>query len=158
MNKRNLVSTAALVVLVGVYAFFFTSWFKPKKIEIFHTSRVGLNVARMPRVKAANENTMVIQFGLDRAYPLTEIKVVPLEQWKTNPGVLPVWHLISDSNSVPTKGFPYGVAVRGMKPSFGTDWAKPLEPNVTYRIFLEAGSTKGQHDFVAVPKPKPAGK
>jgi hypothetical protein len=153
MNIRNVVSISVLVAMIGIYVFFFTDWFKPKKIEIFHTSRSTATLRLGPRVKAGNENTRVIQFGLNGSYQLTEIKVVPLEQWKTNPSVLPVWHLITDSNSIPIKGFPYGQAIRGMKPAVGTQWPKPLETNVTYRMFITAGSLKGQHDFVPVPRP-----
>src|SRR3954465_10964228 len=139
MNKRNLISIAALVAVVAVYLIFFTDWFKPKKIEIFHTARVAANMRMGPRVKAGAGNTRLIQFGLGGTFQLTEIKVVPLEQWKTNPATLPVWHLVSDSNSIPVKTFPYGVALRGMKPAVGAMWPKPLETNMTYRLFLSAG-------------------
>ena len=96
---------------------------------------------------------MMVLFGLNGAYKLTEVKVVPLDEWKTNPAALPMWHLISDSNSVPVKEFPYGVAIRGMKPAVGKEWPLPLETNETYRIFVAAGSLKGWHDFTALPKP-----
>jgi len=150
--KRNLIAITTLVVLVGVYIFFFTDWFKPKRIEIFHTARMTPGLRVGPRVKAAAENTRVIQFGLGGTFRLTEIKVVVLDQWKTNPSVLPVWHLVSDSNSVPVKTFRYGQAIGGMHPAVGAVWPKPLETNVTYRLFMSSGSIKGQHDFTAVPK------
>ena len=150
--KRNLIGIAALVVLVGVYVVFFTDWLKPKKIEIFHTSRSSQTFRVGPRVKAGAENTRVIQFGLSGTFRLTEIKVVALEQWKTNRFTLPVWHLVSDSNSIPIKTFPYGQNIRGMKPAVGSIWPKPLETNMTYRIFISAGSIKGEHDFTTIPK------
>lgn len=151
MKKKNLISLTALVVLVAAYAIFFTNWFKPRRIEIFHASRAMVRGGA--RVKAGNANTRIVLFGLDGAYKLTDVKVVPLDELKTNPFALPVWHLVSDSNSVPIKEFPYGVAIRGMKPMIGREWPKPLETNETYRIFVAAGSVKGQHDFTALPKP-----
>jgi len=150
MNKKTFISLAVLIVLVAAYAYFFTSWFQPRRIEIFHASRSVLRGGA--RVKAGNANTMMVLFGLNGAYKLTEVKVVPLDEWKTNPVALPVWHLISDSNSVPVKEFPYGVAIRGMKPAVGKEWPQPLETNETYRIFIAAGSLKGWHDFTALPK------
>lgn len=151
MNNRNLIGSVVLVVLVGVYVVFFTDWFKPKKIDIFHTSR-SASLRLGPRVKAGAENTRVIQFGLGGTFRLTEIKVVALDQWKTNSSVLPVWHLVSDSNSIPIKTFPYGQNIRGMHPAVGSIWPKPLETNMTYRMFLSAGTLKGEHDFTAMPK------
>jgi len=151
MNKKNLISLAVLFVLVAAYAYFFTDWFKPRRIEIFHASRMIMRGGA--RVKAGNANTMMVLFGLNGAYKLTEVKVIPLDELKTNSLALPVWHLVSDSNSVPIKEFAYGVMIRGMKPAIGKEWPKPLETNETYRIFVAAGSVKGQHDFTALPKP-----
>jgi len=61
--------------------------------------------------------------------------------------VSPVWHLISDSNSVPVKVFSYGQGIRGMKPAVAGSRAQPLETNVAYRLLVTAGKAKGQHDF-----------
>jgi hypothetical protein len=152
VNKKSLISLVVLIVLVTAYAYFFTNWFQPRRIEIFHASRSVLRGG--PRVKAGNANTMMVLFGLNGSYKLTEVKVVPLDELKTNATALPVWHLISDSNSIPIKEFPYGVAIRGMHPLIGNEFPKPLETNRTYRIFVAAGSLKGQHDFTALPKPE----
>lgn len=151
VKKKNFILLAVLVVLVAAYAYFFTNWFQPKRIEVFSVSRTVMRGG--PRVKAGNANTMMVLFGLNDRYKLTEIKVVPLDELKTNPLALPVWHLVSDSNSVPVKEFPYGVAIRGMRPLVGNEFPNPLEANQTYRIFVVAGTLKGQHDFTALPKP-----
>ncbi len=95
-------------------------------------------------------------FGLDRYYRLTDVKVVPLAEWQTNHSVLPLWHLVSDSKSAPTKFFFYGQDIDGMKPFLPGTQPKPLETNVVYRLFLSAGSVNGQHDFQIGGKPPTA--
>jgi len=152
MNKKNVLLLVTVVVLGAAYVYFFTDWFRPKHIEIFHTSRAVPGGRLGARVRAGNANTAVVQFGLDNTYRLTEITVLSLDELKTNPTALPMWHLISDSNSVPIKNFPYGVAVAGMKPAVGNEWPQPLDPNVHYRIVVAAGSRTGQHDFLTLPK------
>lgn len=152
MSRKNWIFIVVLAALAGVYVVFFTDWFRPRTIEIFHTSRFSVT-PRGGRVKAANADTEVVLFGLGQRYRLTDLKVVPLAEWQTNHEVLPMWHLISDSNSVPVKSFPYGAMIRGMKPAVARQWPKPLEPNVTYRLFVTAGSATGRHDFTTVAKP-----
>jgi hypothetical protein len=44
------------------------------------------------------------------------------------------------------------VAIRGMKPLVAKIRPEPLATNVTYRLFLTAGTVKGQHDFSPPPK------
>jgi len=135
-----------LIGLAGVYIFYFTDWFKPKIIHISHTirSRFGNNVA-------GNSATVPITFSLEPQCKPTEIKVVPLAAWQTNQNVLPVWHLIASSNSVPIKLFAYGQHIRGMKPEVPDSRPELLQPDVTYRLFVTAGSAKGQHDFEVKP-------
>jgi hypothetical protein len=157
MAKKQWILALAAVLLAGIYVCFFTGWFKPQTIHIFHVAR-SLQKARIgARVAAGSQNTDIVTFGFDSRYQLTEIKVVRLSEWQTNRLAQPLWHLISDSNSVPVKTFPYGIALRGMKPAVARTWPQPLETNVTYRLFVSAGSVKGQHDFSAPPK-KPAAK
>jgi hypothetical protein len=141
MSKKNVLLVVFAVALAAVYAIWFTDWFKPKTIHIFHTSR---NLR--PRLQLGNAMPP-LTFGLDHAYKLTEIKVVPLAEFQTNAHVLPLWHLISDSNSVPVKLFPYGLRIGHMRPAVAGKRADPLQTNVAYRIFISAGKTKGQHDF-----------
>jgi len=153
MDKKSWFLIGFVILLAGVYAWFFTNWFKPKTIHIFHMARPPTNAKVGVRVAEGNKDTAIVTFGFDRPYRLTEIKVVRLADWQTNRWTEPVWHLISDSNSVPVKMFPYGLALRGMQPAIAKAWPQPLEPNVTYRLFVSAGSLKGQHDFIPPPKP-----
>jgi hypothetical protein len=94
-----------------------------------------------------------VVFGLDQNYRLTEIKVVPLAEWQINQSVLPLWHLVSSSESAPIKFFLYGQNIDDMKPFMPGMQPKPLETNVVYRLFLSAGPVKGQHDFEIGGKP-----
>ncbi|HEY2083585.1 MAG TPA: hypothetical protein VGI88_12445, partial [Verrucomicrobiae bacterium] len=60
---------------------------------------------------------------------------------------LPAWELKSDSNSVPTKLFSYGDRIHGMKPIVSNARPDPLIPGETYRLIIEVGSHKTEHDF-----------
>ena len=152
MATKQSILALVVVLLAGIYVYFFTDWFKPRTIHIFHVVRLQSKGRVAPRVAAGSQNTDIVTFGFDARYQLTEIKVVSLSEWQTNRFAQPLWHLISDSNSVPVKTFPYGIALRGMKPAVARTWPQPLETNVTYRLFVSAGSVKGQHDFSAPPK------
>jgi hypothetical protein len=61
---------------------------------------------------------------------------------------MPIWHLVSNSNSVPIKDFTYGMAIKGMQPKIKGAVADPLVPGMAYRLFVEAGEIKLTHDFV----------
>jgi hypothetical protein len=145
MTKKNWFLIIALLVLSTVYACCFTDWFKTKVIVIRHTSRM---IRQRP---GDSPDTVPVLFGLNNLYRLTEIKVVPLLAWQTNQNSMPVWHLISDSNSVPIKGFSYGQRIKGMRPALPGTQPEPLEPAVTYHLILAAGKIKGEHDFEAKP-------
>lgn len=149
MNKKNWVLIIILLALAGSYVCFFTTWFRPQTIEIFHVSRSNRAAAN---AKTPPPITVPVTFGLTHIQRLTMIKVVPLSALATNKFPQPVWHLVSVSNSVPLKSFVYGQNIGGMKAAIAGSRPVPLEPGVTYRLFVEAGAIKGQHDFV----PKPA--
>ena len=157
MTKKQCLLVGFLLVLAGVYAACFTTWFKPRAILIHHTSRLNRPNAR-PRagVAAASVEIQPVTFGFDDPLKLTEIKVVRLDEWQTNHHALPLWHLVSDSNSIPMTDFNYGQNIRGMKPAVSGARPRPLELNTAYRLFVQAGSFKGEHDFQAVPKPAAA--
>ena len=141
MTKKNWLLILLLVALAATYAVYFTDWFRPKTIKIFYTCR---NVRQ--RFQAANGLPGRI-FGLNRMTKLTEITVVPLAAWQTNTHVLPLWHLVATSNSVPRNMFFYGEPMRGLKPAVPGAQPEPLETNVVYRLFLTAGKLEGQVNF-----------
>ena len=141
MTKKNWLLVIFLIALAAVYAIWFTDWFKPKTVHVFHAVRE----LRFRRQGANAEPSLV--FGLDRQLKLTEIKVVPLTAFQSDANVLPVWHLVSSSNSVPIKDFPYGRNIRGMKAAVPGTEPGLLATNIVYRIFVIAGKVKGEHDF-----------
>ncbi len=142
MTKKNWLPVVLLIALAAVYLIWFTDWFKPKTIRIFSTIRQVHN----RRHRNATEPALI--FGLEPAMiELTEIKVVPLADFKKNPETLPLWHLVSDSNSVPVKNFIYGYGIRGMRSSIGGAEPGQLDSNTVYRIFIKAGNAKGEKDF-----------
>lgn len=152
MAKKQWILLAVLVLLAAVYVCAFTHWGRRPAMQISHTANSRQKGLVGPRVRAGAINTAIMTFNFDRPYQFTEIKVVRLSDWQTNKSALPLWHLISDSNSVPTRKFNYGVAIGGMKPFVPKAWPKPLEANVTYRLFLTAGNIQGQNDFTPPPK------
>ena len=149
MTKKNWLLVIILMVLSGIYVFYFTDWFKPKTIHISHTSR-----ATRPRHGKKLDDqpaTVPVTFGVEPECRLTEITVVPLAAWQTNRNALPVWHLVASSNSVAIKMFTYGQRLRGLEPAVPGTRAGSLQPGVTYRLFVAAGDAKGEHDFTAKP-------
>ena len=137
MNKKTWTLVAIAVVLGAVYIIHFSGWFKPKVLAIAHNGRFGQ-----------------INFALSDAYRLTSIKVVAVPALESNKYALPVWELKSDSNSVPTKFFAYGDYIRGMKPAVANTQPEPLEPGTTYRLIVQAGSLKAEHDFTPADDPR----
>ena len=143
MTKNNWLLIAFLAALAVAYGVWFTNWFHSDTVAIFHTHR-----ERGPRMRPQPGGAIPsLIFGLDRKLKLTEIRVVPLAAWQTNHNVLPLWHLVSDSNSAPMKAFFYGQFIRGMKPAVVGTRSQPLEPQIPYRLIVTAGKTSGQHDF-----------
>jgi len=147
MPKKQWFLLAVALLLAVVYIWHFTDWFQHKDIHISSTAR-----AAFPRFRGAGTSATVA-FGLNREYRLTEVKVVPLAAWQTNPAVIPVWHLVGNRKSTPTEFFLYGENIGGMKSAIPGVKPGPLEDSVAYRLFVSAGSVKGQHDFQIGGKP-----
>jgi hypothetical protein len=141
MTKKNLLLLAFLAVLAVVYGVWFSDWFRPSTVGIYHTNR-SHRTRRMPDGVMPS-----LIFALDRPLKLTELRVVPLDAWQTNHNVLPLWHLVASSNAVPIKTFFYGQFIRGLKPAVVSTRSQPLAPQVNYRLIVTAGKITGQHDF-----------
>ena len=140
MTKKDTCLVLTVVILAGVYVFFFTDWFKTKTIKIFSTAR------HIQYARARNDLPYVL-FGMEGDYRLTEVKVVPLADFQKNPSATPVWHLISTSNSISIKEFTYGQHIHGMKPAIAGEEPQDLATNVVYHLMLTAGKIKGEHNF-----------
>jgi hypothetical protein len=156
MNKRSVFLVSIAIVLAASYVYYnFSDWFAPATIEIAHDIRpnrptAGRRGTRSPASDDQIANT--VAFFFTAKYKLTSVKVVPLDALKTNKYAHPIWHLISDSNSVPVKSIIYGVPIRGMKPDVKGARPQPLQPEVMYRLLVEAGRIKGEHDFQTTEK------
>ena len=140
MDKKSTPLVVVLLALVLVYVIFFTDWFKPHRMTLFYSTR------QIEHFRARADLPYIL-FGLGGTYRLTEVKVVSLDDFKKDPAAPALWHLTSQSNSVPIKMFTYGEHIHGMKPDFAGDAPQNLQTNEIYRLFVAAGRTKGQIDF-----------
>jgi hypothetical protein len=141
MTKKNLWLLMALAALAVIYVCFFTTWFKPKPLVIYDTARQLRRFRNRPDLP-------YILFGFNNGrYALTEVKVVCLANYQANAETPPLWHLVSDSNSVPVQDFVYGQRIRGMRPAMAGEQAQMLATNVTYVLLVTAGREKGAHNF-----------
>jgi hypothetical protein len=142
MTKNNWMLAILAVVLATVYVIYFTDWFRPKTVTLFHTYRdLGVRAARQQGALPA------LRFSSNRQLQYTEIKVVSCADMATNKNPFALWHLISETNSVPVKWFFYGQWIGGMHPAVKGTHPQVLETNVMYRLLITAGKITGQHDF-----------
>lgn len=147
MTKKQWMLIALAVVLGGFSLYLNRDWFTKENIHIFHRSRPQTLFRR--NRPAVNATTDPVLFGFDTKLKLKTVKVVPLNDIATNKYPHAIWHLVSESNSVPTKEFPYGAPIPGMHPALKGVTADPLEPGVQYRLFIEVDGRKAEHDFTA---------
>jgi hypothetical protein len=151
-NFKNFILIGCVLALAVVYVIYFTDWFRPKTIHISYTSRPvrafrGFRAGRGAQAAQAGQTTTRLFFGLGDDYELTEVKVIPLAALQTNKFAQPIWHLVGSPRSDSINTFSYGQNISGMNPAVAGSPAEPLQPGVTYRIFLTDGKIKGQHDF-----------
>src|SRR6516165_2122468 len=111
MTRKIWLWLVAAVLLGGLSLYLNKDWFAKDRIQIYHRSRPAR--AAMLRRKSGSDDSLVdpIIFGFDRRLKLKSIKVIPLSDIQTNKYPHPIWHLISESNSVPTKDFAYGARI-----------------------------------------------
>ncbi len=133
-----------LALTLGGTAVWMRGCFATQKIEMIAQIRPTTR-----GVRAVPGETPVdpVSFAFDRKYNITSIRVVSVDDEKTNKYPHELWNLISDSNSVPTKVLIYGMVPRGMKPKVPKARPEPLEPDVAYKIYVEAGGPKGEKKF-----------
>jgi hypothetical protein len=143
MSQKQWVLIALAVVLGGVSFYLNLGRFGKARIQVHHRSRP----ARPEDGRSAIEP---IFFAFDSALKLTSLKVILAREMETNKYPHPIWHLVSDSNSVPTTDFTYGVPIEGMHPDVAGATPDPLAPGVKYRLLIQAGALQLEHDFVPV--------
>ncbi len=148
MSRKEFFLIAAFVILLAVFAFGFTDWFKNVPIRVQHSVRPYVSARRPPGDAAGGAPLAYsISFALGNEYELTSVKVVAAEEFATNQNASALWHLVGDAKSKPTSGFAYGQRVPGMKPFITGAQAQTLLPGITYHISVQAGRRKGEHDF-----------
>ena len=104
-----------------------------------------------PPVRATATDTLPVTFGFEHEYKLTEIKVVPLRDLERPilpPGSCGTWSPAPASAKI----FCLRPGHSGHEAGKAAPRAQPLQPNITYRLLVRAGSLKGQHDFQPVPR------
>ena len=146
MTKNTIVLITLALILAGVYVVFFTDLFSRQYIEII--PQIRPRPSNIRRSDPTIPKTYPVTFLLRGKWRLTSIKVVSAEDAKTNKYPTAIWHMISDSNSIPTKAFFYGERIAGMKPAIPRARPEPLLPDTTYLLMLEAGKVKGQTNFM----------
>jgi hypothetical protein len=152
MTRKHWMLIALAVALGGLSLYLNQDWFAKDHIQITHRSRAARAGFFSRKRPAADSAVNPILFGFNRKLKLKSIQVMSVSEIETNKYPHPIWHLISDSNSVPTKIFVYGQPIKGMRPSVQGAAADPLEPGTTYRLLVEATAFKGEHDFVPEPR------
>ncbi|HOX56915.1 MAG TPA: hypothetical protein P5205_12010 [Candidatus Paceibacterota bacterium] len=152
MTWKQWLLVALAVVLGGVSLYLNQDWFASEDIQIHHRSRparAGILRRSKPLVPA---DTDPVYFAFEPRLKLTSLKVIPVHEIETNKYPHPIWHLVSDSNSVPVSEWSYGTTIRGMRPSVKGATPDPLRPGVKYRLLLETSKTKVEHDFTPQPR------
>jgi hypothetical protein len=145
MTKNKIVLLTLFLLIAGIiYFYLYKDSFGSHGIQIMHRS---IPARANVRPKRNSDAGVGVMFGFNKRFELTEVKVIPVSDIQTNKYPHPIWHLVSDSNSIPVKGFAYGEKIPGMKPSVEGVRPDSLEPNVLYRLIVEAGSVRGEHDF-----------
>jgi hypothetical protein len=139
MQKREITWIAVLLIVGAAYYHFFGGRFAAKQIAIH---------ASLRPIRRAEAPVYPVYFTLNDDFKLTSVKVVPLDDdGQINPATMPVWNLVSDSNSAPTRAFFYGAHIHGMKPALANVQPDPLSPDVIYRILLSSGKLSASLDF-----------
>jgi hypothetical protein len=149
-KTKTILAVLILLIIGGLYWYVYGDAFQKPAIEIglsFREARAAA-MRRGPPAARPGRPAVPLGFALGHEYRLTAVKVVELAAFKSNRFALPVWELVSASNSVPLRYFDYGQNIRGMHPAMTNARPEPLASNLTYRIFIEAGKKlKGQRDF-----------
>jgi len=150
MSKTKIISITILIVgLAGLSLYLNRDYFRAETIQISHRLSPWMQKKRPGARASANELGTPVTFSLNGYHKLTSVRVIEAAKCETNKFAVPVWRIISDSNSVPTSSFNYGSLIRGMRPEAKGVRPEPLQPGVNYRLFVVTDQdVKVQHDFM----------
>src|SRR5436190_6572595 len=149
MTRKHWTLIVLVVGLAALSLYLNKDWFAGDNIHIFHRSRPArAGLFRGRQRKDDNPAINPITFGFGRKLKLTSLKVVPEVEYETNKHAHAIWHLVSETNSVPIKDSTYGQPIGGMHPEIKGASPEPLAPAVKYRLFVETAKLKAEHDSV----------
>jgi len=131
-------------ILGGFSLYLNRNWFAGDEVQIVHRSRPARTGI------SASQKTEPIFFAFNRPLVLTSLKIIPVSVSDSNKYPHPIWHLVSDSKTVPIADFTYGEPIEGMRPAVRGATPDPLKPGMKYRLVIEAGKIKVEHDFTPV--------
>ena len=141
----------ALAVLLGGFSLYLNKdWFAKEDIQIHHRSRPSRAGYSRRNRPPASPDTDPIFFAFDRRLKLTSLKVIPVSEIETNKYPRPICYLLAKSSSYPIAEWSYGMPIPGMQPAVEGATPEPLEPDVKYRLIIQAGKIKAEDDFVPV--------
>jgi hypothetical protein len=153
MSKTKFLLTTISIVGLGALCLYLNrDWFAKTPIQISHRVSPWLRPAPGRRANPLDKANPVI-FSLNGFYKLTEIKVVIAADLATNKYAHPLWHLVSDSNSVFTASFGYGERIRGLRPADKGATPDLLDPGVQYYLTVKTADAEAGHDFSTTAKP-----
>jgi hypothetical protein len=164
MKSRIWMLVGVLGLLGLGYAYFFTEWVRTEPILIQAQVRdvAGRRGMEGPQrggrdrgqrrgveqdASRAFEGVYPVVFALDGEYRLTSVRVVENQPGKSGKAKKVLWHLVSASNSVPTKALMYGKIPRGMVAKDPRNPVGTLEAGTEYLLEVEAERYRGSAPF-----------
>lgn len=137
MSRNSWILVVTLVLLGAGYAYRFTDWFSPPKIQIDVLTRPSGRPGR-------DADSLPTLFMLDRDYPIRAIRVIAVSN--VPPAALgkPVWQVVAGDKPDAVRGFEYGDTFPGTKTTMPP---QKLENEGVYRVEFESGRYKGQREF-----------
>ena len=150
MTTKQWTLVALAVILGGLSLYLNRDWFAGDVIQIHHRSRPARAGFFRRNRRPPDTATDPVFFVFDRKLKLTSLKVIPVSEIETNKYPHPIWDLVAASNSVPVMEFAYGMRIPGLRPRVNGATADPLVPGVNYRLLIQAGHLKAEHDFTPV--------
>jgi hypothetical protein len=128
MTSKQWTLVALAVILGGVSLYLNKDWFSRDNIQIYHRSSPRPQLFR--RAQPSSMPSLPINFGFSHSLELKNLKVLVVAEAATNKYPRPIWHLTSESHSVATKTFLYGMNIRGMR--------RPPGPEPSYQTLRAA--------------------
>lgn len=147
MSKTKIITITILILgLTGLSLYLNKDSFRSDGIQITHRLSPWMRDKR-PNTRA-NDLSVPVTFMLNGFYKLTSVRVFESAKVETNKYAVPVWRIISDSNSVPTSSFNYGSYIKGMHPEAKGTRPEALQPGVTYRLVVVTDQKlEARHEF-----------